>query len=383
MSSEYPELFRKGSTERLIIIPNGATPIATATRHTLNIVDYLGGDTTLDEYVRGTYVTFLQNPDAAALLSIPLGGKYLALINDSPYNTSIKRIDKYYFIVNPENVEKLLNNSSYWKLIYEDSSLALYENTLVSSYGATPYVGNKFVLHFGTADSERVLANYLVPSDYVVVGIANGTHLSIYVNGLLYGVEDAVAPYFDPYGYAKFAIGAAHGYSSPPMVVYAVAVFNGSIIDQDQVLNHVVRCKDGTLLLFYDPTFYDGTYYIDLSNHSNSIARNGVQRVEATKKWLWLIKGLRKDRFIHLEWFPFGTTVLFRDPITKEVIREIYIANNSVAIELPPRQYDVEAVIPLQANFSQFELAINNGNSSSAGLILKLSNVTVEAGDVI
>ncbi|GBF09850.1 hypothetical protein apy_15750, partial [Aeropyrum pernix] len=34
-------------------------------------------------------------------------------------------------------------------------------------------------------------------------------------------------------------------------------------------------------------------------------------------------------------------------------------------------------------NFSQFELAINNGNSSSAGLILKLSNVTVEAGDVI
>jgi len=156
-----PELLEKGSTWRIFIVPNGATPIAAATRHVLNTVDYASGDTELDRYIRNAYLTLLSNPDAAALLAIPLGGKYLAVIRDAPYDTSKPRIDKYYFVIDPKSVEDKLRNSRYWRLIYNDTLLAIYENILMERFSEALPAASGFMIHFGDADAEARLAQYL------------------------------------------------------------------------------------------------------------------------------------------------------------------------------------------------------------------------------
>ena len=153
-----PNILNKSSIERALIVPNGVTPISAATKHVINVIDYLGGDTPLDEYVRQTYKTVLLNPDAAALLSLPLRGKYLVVIKDSPYDTSKKAMGKSYFIVDPEEVENLLKDSSNWKLIYKDYSMSIYENRLLPTNEVEGF--NKVVLHFGTSYAERILAQY-------------------------------------------------------------------------------------------------------------------------------------------------------------------------------------------------------------------------------
>jgi hypothetical protein len=64
------------------------------------------------------------------------------------------------------------------------------------------------------------------------------------------------------------------------------------------------------LTLFLDPTFYNGTHYIDISGNNNHGTRyGGVSRVVDSRQWLYLIKNRYNDGLLHLSWFPGGSKI--------------------------------------------------------------------------
>ncbi len=77
------------------------------------------------------------------------------------------------------------------------------------------------------------------------------------------------------------------------------------------------------LVLFLDPTFYNGTHYIDIINNIVGTP-HGVTRVPAEKPHLWLIKNLESDNKLHFMYFPEGTIVRIKDS-SGNVIREFII----------------------------------------------------------
>jgi len=77
-------------------------------------------------------------------------------------------------------------------------------------------------------------------------------------------------------------------------------VLSGSEIERnynDRVVNA------GGLVLFLDPTFYNGTHYLDLSGYGNHGVPYGVERVEADKKWLWVVRNYTGQPYILLKSF--------------------------------------------------------------------------------
>ena len=52
-----------------------------------------------------------------------------------------------------------------------------------------------------------------------------------------------------------------------------------------------------------DPTFFDGTNYIDIVSNLTGTISGNVVRVEAEEKWVWKIQGLYNDNLVHLLWF--------------------------------------------------------------------------------
>ncbi|MEM4501392.1 MAG: hypothetical protein QW512_04600, partial [Thermofilaceae archaeon] len=65
--------------------------------------------------------------------------------------------------------------------------------------------------------------------------------------------------------------------------------------------------------LFLDATFYNGTHYIDLSGNGNhGVPYNGVQRVPAEQRWIWHVKNLTNDGYLHVKFVPRGWFIEFR-----------------------------------------------------------------------
>jgi hypothetical protein len=64
------------------------------------------------------------------------------------------------------------------------------------------------------------------------------------------------------------------------------------------------------LVLFLDPTFYNGTHYIDLSGYNNhGVGYNGVLRIIDSRTWLYLVKGRFSDGYVHFMFFPVNSVV--------------------------------------------------------------------------
>jgi len=126
-----------------------------------------------------------------------------------------------------------------------------------------------------------------------------------------------------------------------------VRIYNRSL-EQDEISTnmnqHIINASG--LVLFLDPTFWDGEKYVDLSGNGNDgIPYGGVQRVPAENKWLWLVKSLYSDNLVHLRFFPRGSVVLFVDPDTGEVVREVFVDSDDVAVNVPEGTYDVIAYV--------------------------------------
>lgn len=91
-----------------------------------------------------------------------------------------------------------------------------------------------------------------------------------------------------------------------------VKVYNRTLSQEEITEYRIVNSTN--LLLFLDATFFNGTYYLDISGYDNhATPRNGIQREEASGKWLWLLKNLETDNLVHFRFFPSGTQIIVKD----------------------------------------------------------------------
>ncbi|RLA79093.1 MAG: hypothetical protein DRG33_04585 [Deltaproteobacteria bacterium] len=136
------------------------------------------------------------------------------------------------------------------------------------------------------------------------------------------------------------------------------------ILDGAEILesydNHIVNASG--LVLFLDPTFYNGTHFVDLSPYGNhGTPYNGVKRVGAEEKWLWLIKNLETED-LHFKWFPIGTYI--RIVQGTRIINEFVITGQTTpagqvedyAVDAPGETVTIEAYVPVEKMAVQVKL---------------------------
>jgi len=109
------------------------------------------------------------------------------------------------------------------------------------------------------------------------------------------------------------------------------------------------------LALFLDPTFYNGTHYIDLSGYNNhGVGYNGVARIPDNRTWIYLVKNLSSDSLVHLRFFPNNSILYIYDSsgnLVKVIDFSQYPANpagmvEDLPISLPAGNYSFFLAFP-------------------------------------
>ena len=114
-------------------------------------------------------------------------------------------------------------------------------------------------------------------------------------------------------------------------------------------------------VLITDPTWFNGTHYLDLVNGIAATTYNEILRIPAEQPFLWHIKNLKSDNKLHLMWFPAGSIVRVID--ANGFVREWTVSGNatvegqvedfavSVDFDVLPNA-SIEAIVPsLKARF--------------------------------
>ncbi|RLE47164.1 MAG: hypothetical protein DRJ31_09285 [Candidatus Methanomethylicota archaeon] len=188
---------------------------------------------------------------------------------------------------------------------------------------------------------------------YFVVTFANGVRKH-YLNSQLDAEWNEDADELEVYDAVRMIIGANANdldtEQKPPSYFFNgyisfVRVYNRALTNSEISTNynsHVINASG--LVLFLDPTFFNGTHYVDLSGYGNhGVPYNGVERVEDENKWLWIVQDATNDDYVHLKWFPRGWVVRFR--YGGEVVKEVVIASDDVVVSglSLPAEYTIEA----------------------------------------
>jgi hypothetical protein len=130
----------------------------------------------------------------------------------------------------------------------------------------------------------------------------------------------------------------AYGYVSY-VALHAAAVDPSQVATSFQV-------PASNLVLFSDPTFWDGSKYVDLSGWGNHLYPVGsVSRVEAASKWLWVVQGLGPAGAVTFRFVPAGAFVRVLDPSGNPVY-QFASDGGDVTVSLPDGTYAVEVWLP-------------------------------------
>jgi len=144
-----------------------------------------------------------------------------------------------------------------------------------------------------------------------------------------------------------------NGYSSfyaRNVLVYSAAISTTDI--SNAYSSNIIRSAN--LVLFLDPTFYNGSHYKDASAGGNvGVVFGGVARVKDSKLWLYLIKGRFTDSYVHFMFFPYGTRISVYDT-SNNLVAQFTIngtANNADLVEdykvsLAAGTYNIVAELP-------------------------------------
>jgi hypothetical protein len=117
------------------------------------------------------------------------------------------------------------------------------------------------------------------------------------------------------------------------------------------------------LTLFLDPTFYNGTHYIDISgNNNHGTPYGGVSRVLDSRQWLYLVKNRYNDGLLHLQWFPGGSKIYL---FSGSNLVASYVVPGSPSQQVPdyavsiPSGYVIDRVlayIPMQSSQADYQV---------------------------
>ncbi|MEM3995358.1 MAG: LamG domain-containing protein, partial [Thermofilum sp.] len=174
---------------------------------------------------------------------------------------------------------------------------------------------NVFGFRLGISESEHVALGvvysnlYSTWSHFVLTGVSGG-YMRIYLNGAK--VAEEAFPYsIGTYGDSVYI--GRHAWGNPVNAVIGYLLIYSRALTDVEVSNSVggVVSADG-LRLFIDPTFFDGSKYVDLSGWGNhAYPYNGPLRVPAERPFLWVVRG--SGGGLTLRFFPVGSVVVFSD----------------------------------------------------------------------
>jgi len=196
------------------------------------------------------------------------------------------------------------------------------------------------------------------------VGLSkSGNTVKGYYNGVLKDVWTGSGDYrLDTR--VPLGIGARNGGGyDPSNVMVSQFLFYSSALSDSEIYNvyayNVVNSS--SLALFLDPTFYNGTHYVDLSGLGNhGVGYNNVSRLPDTRWWLYLVKGHNSDGLVHFRFFPVNTRVEIYDAsgnlVTSFIITGTPNAAGLVedyAVSLPAGNYTVKVYTYIDKTVNQ------------------------------
>ena len=184
------------------------------------------------------------------------------------------------------------------------------EYILSSTVKTTGSVGIAIKCWNGSTWEQYPLATsdvYNIDTWYDILAIYDGGK-KIYVDGTLVAERsemENITQSTGPFYIAKYTYRPFKG-----KISYVIK-FDADISQYlQQLTNNIIIVKPKFLM---DPTFYNGSDYIDIVNSIVGEPYGGVIRIPAEETWLWLIQSLKSDNKLHFMWFPEGSIIQIKD----------------------------------------------------------------------
>ena len=260
----------------------------------------------------GVYAPLTTTPQANDALAPHLYDWYLNGVNsyvqapnpNPSYITVFARVMHYMPI--PSNNPRIVSNGN----------PGLYNTGFYIGIMTT---GNLYYGIGNGASNSFTVTSYYPPAKtwYVVMMTYNGTVNNLYVNNqLIYSkaISGTIAPtnlYLD-IGVSAYLEQNSYWYG----LISYLFIYNRTLTNTEinDIYNNNKIDNISKLMLFLDPTFYNGTKYIDLSGNGNNGVPYNVARVPVTvdggQAWIWDIHGLYSDGNVHLRFFPYYSWLL-------------------------------------------------------------------------
>ncbi|MEM4501285.1 MAG: hypothetical protein QW512_04050, partial [Thermofilaceae archaeon] len=117
-----------------------------------------------------------------------------------------------------------------------------------------------------------------------------------------------------PERYRRFVLGANTLFDEHLSLYQSYLIIHSRALSEAEIqaLNSGVVSANA-LEVFIDATFTNGTHYFNLGRNPATIGHyNGVQRVPAERRWIWHVKNLTNDGYLHIKFVPRGWFIEFR-----------------------------------------------------------------------
>jgi len=204
---------------------------------------------------------------------------------------------------------------------------------------------------------------------YHVVGVEDNVNLkmNLYINGQLDGTTTLSQKYNFDYNSVSLKLGRHSTGSFWPGLIAQVLIYSralsGSEVNNIYAYNII---NASSLVLFLDPTFYNGTHFLDLSGYNNhGVGYNYVSRIQDSRQWLYQVQGLASDGLVHFRFFPVNTRIEVYNSANSLVTSFIITGTpnqanliEDYAVNLPAGNYTIKAYTYLDDTINQ-----NNGST--------------------
>ena len=237
---------------------------------------------------------------------------------------------QYISYINPRTSA---TNSIAWQMDFKLVSTDDLSNSLIFQPPESPRINAEASTHkvFVFYDNSTNIGLLVTkPSIDMLDGawhVVAASHYNGLLNAWYDGVQQAsdIADNGDAELYSNVELGSYNINGYTVQIAYAIVWKSGADINGN--VDTTAPLSD--LLMLLDPTFYNGTSYIDLVSGVAGTPYGGVQRVPAEKLWLWQVKQLSSDGKLHFRYFPPGTVIKAVDS-NGNVVREWTIPSTDV-----------------------------------------------------
>ena len=271
----------------------------------LNNVDLTGGDI-VASHLFTLYINDLNVSDGFS--NVEFSGKSISVnTSAAPWGWTIATRYKLTKVVTPS------------ELGYPDAyyPIAGWKSHWQGYVGAKDYGGYYSIAWIGnhpvSPSSQINISSWIDISASRIVDNPNQTRGIIIENGINYN-ESITTVSDGRYGFTATSIPTIgeqtswHSAGYIGYIDYAIYYTSYTLTQTayNEAITHIITTQP---YLIFDPTWYNGTNYIDLISNAAGTPQGTVRRIPAEETWLWLITNVASDGKLHVRFVPAGSTL--------------------------------------------------------------------------